>query len=102
LLLGGTGVGKSTTIHYLAGSEMASVEVPVSGNGKTFNIQHIHPQIIKNDFLREVKSSPYAQSETRYITAISVKFSDIGLPNHLVLYFVIQLVLKPQMDRRLM
>jgi putative ribosome biogenesis GTPase RsgA len=40
IFLGDTGTGKSTTIHYLAGSKMRKVKF----NG----IDHIEPEIIRN------------------------------------------------------
>ncbi|CAF4656031.1 unnamed protein product, partial [Rotaria sp. Silwood2] len=51
LFFGITGSGKSTTIHFLAGSQMERVIVT---------------------------TSPFAQSETRYITAVTVNFKDVG------------------------
>jgi Fe-S cluster assembly ATPase SufC len=43
LLLGDTGTGKSTTIHFLAGSKMHQT--------KRGNISHIEPKEITNKFL---------------------------------------------------
>ena len=71
LLLGGTGSGKSTTIHYLAGSKMERLKV----SGKKY---HIAPTEIRNDRLKKVITSSSAKSETRYITTIPVNYSDVG------------------------
>jgi Fe-S cluster assembly ATPase SufC len=43
LLLGDTGTGKSTTIHFLAGSKMHQI--------KKGRINHIEPKEITNKFL---------------------------------------------------
>jgi predicted GTPase len=70
LLLGATGAGKSTTIHFLAGSEMHETEV----NG----LSHIDAIKINNPALKQVKMSPSSTSVTRYITAIPVNFREVG------------------------
>jgi len=67
-LLGGSGAGKSTTIHYLAGSVME--KDPYTGN--------IMPKEIKNETLKEFIVSGAARSITRYIRAIQ-------LPNKAIL-----------------
>ena len=64
LFLGATGAGKSTTIHYLCGSSFQ--EELVDG------LRHLLPTDIKNPDLRNVTTSPYARSETRCITAVSL------------------------------
>jgi hypothetical protein len=71
LLLGRTGVGKSTTLHFLAGSEMEKQVVA--------GIEHIAPVNFRNKALSAVTTSPHAQSETREIYAIPITFSHIGL-----------------------
>ncbi len=61
LVLGMTGVGKSTLIHFLAGSKMGFPKI------ETFD--HIGPiGDIQNPELKSVIPSPYTHSETRYIT----------------------------------
>ena len=70
LFLGRTGVGKSTTIHFLGGSRM--VQTTVNG------LNHIAPTEIKNSALENVKSAPFAQSVTRYIEPVEVNFGDVG------------------------
>ena len=69
LFLGGSGSGKSTTIHFLAGSKM--IEKTVNG------LYHIAPDEVRNPDLRNVTTSPFAQSETRYITSVTVNFEDV-------------------------
>ncbi|CAF1013256.1 unnamed protein product [Didymodactylos carnosus] len=71
LLLGGTGSGKSTTIHYMAGSKMAATRVR--------ELNHIAPVEVTNLALKNVVTSPHAMSETRYITSVPVNFKDIGI-----------------------
>ncbi len=68
LLLGATGVGKSTTIHFLAGSKMAKQ--------KMHGLDHIGPLEITNEALAKVKTDPRACSTTRYITAVPVSYTD--------------------------
>ncbi len=63
-LLGGTGTGKSTTIHFLAGSTMELTEVD--------GIPHIAPVRIVNPEVESFITSPYARSETRIINALSI------------------------------
>ncbi|CAF1354843.1 unnamed protein product, partial [Didymodactylos carnosus] len=68
--LGGTGSGKSTTIHFLAGSKM--VEKKLKG------LNHIAPVEIKNSDLKYITTSPFSRSETRYITPVNVNFEEVG------------------------
>ena len=70
LFLGVTGSGKSTTIHFLAGSKMK----------KTFveGLKHIEPYIIANEDLKDFITSPYPRSETRSINAITVNLAKSG------------------------
>ncbi|CAF4328451.1 unnamed protein product, partial [Rotaria magnacalcarata] len=72
LFLGGTGSGKSTTIHFLAGSKM--IETKMKG------LNHIAVDLasVKNPDLKNITISPFAQSETRYITPVRVNFKDVG------------------------
>ncbi|CAF3393714.1 unnamed protein product, partial [Rotaria socialis] len=70
LLLGKTGVGKSTTIHFFGGSELR--EVKVTG------LNHIHPVEIRNPDLKQIITTPYSRSETRCITPVRVYFKDVG------------------------
>ena len=73
LLLGGTGSGKSTTIHFLAGSKMVISKVEIEP-GKV--IEHITPvEPYSNPALNNVSISSKAESETRYINAIPVHFN---------------------------
>jgi hypothetical protein len=71
LLLGRTGAGKSTTIHFLAGSKMERKKVD--------GLDHIAPITVKNMLLNDITTSPHARSETRYIRAIPINFKDVGL-----------------------
>ncbi|CAF4554681.1 unnamed protein product, partial [Rotaria sp. Silwood2] len=70
LFLGGTGTGKSTTIHFLGGSKMAKTNVQ--------GMNHIAPIEIKNLDLRKITTAPFARSETRYISPVTVNYKDIG------------------------
>ena len=70
LLLGGTGTGKSTTIHFLAGSKMEKRKV--SG------LTHISPVTVKNPDLISFSTSPFLRSETRSINAITINASELG------------------------
>ena len=69
LLLGGTGSGKSTTIHFLGGSKLKHTKV----NG----LNHITPYEVKNMDLKKTISSPFARSETRYISPVTVNPGDV-------------------------
>ena len=69
LLLGGTGSGKSTTIHFLGGSKM--IQTNVRG------INHIAPTEIKNPDLLKITTSPLSRSETRYMAPVRVNPEDI-------------------------
>ncbi|ETO33243.1 hypothetical protein RFI_03864 [Reticulomyxa filosa] len=71
LLLGGTGAGKSTCIHFLAGSVMQEKLV----DGKP----HIAPVQVKNKALHRVSTSSKAASETRYITAVPIDLKEMGI-----------------------
>jgi hypothetical protein len=65
-------VGKSTTIHYLCGSEM--IETKING------LRHITFGQVINEDLKNVKVSPYSRSETRYIRPITIDKRDLGSP----------------------
>ena len=72
LLLGKTGAGKSTTIHFLARSEMV----------KDTSTGHVEPRKgdVKNYHLRNVKTEwTVTESVTRYITGVPIKLSDFGV-----------------------
>ncbi|ETO16232.1 hypothetical protein RFI_21122, partial [Reticulomyxa filosa] len=71
LMLGGTGSGKSTLIHFLAGSTMK--EQIVDG------ICHIAPVKVNNKALANVRTSSKSISETRYITAVSINLKEMNL-----------------------
>jgi len=66
LLLGFTGAGKSTTIHYLAGSTMELVKQDQFP-------PYIAPQKITNPALKAVEVKPSAKSVTRFVTAVPMK-----------------------------
>ncbi|CAF4518124.1 unnamed protein product [Rotaria sp. Silwood2] len=70
LLLEGTGAGKSTTIHFLGGSKL--VETKVKG------MYHIHAVEIKNEEFKKITTTPFARSETRFITPVTVNYKDVG------------------------
>ncbi|CAF4958277.1 unnamed protein product [Rotaria sp. Silwood1] len=70
LLLGGTGSGKSTTIHFLGGSKM--IETRVDG------LNHIAPTNIINRALIKIETAPFTQSVTRYMAAVEINFEDVG------------------------
>jgi energy-coupling factor transporter ATP-binding protein EcfA2 len=70
LLLGITGAGKSTLIHYLANTTFEKKVI----NG----VAHFEPSEVKNEHLRDVKTSREMRSETRYLSAVPVQFSDIS------------------------
>jgi len=89
LLLGGTGAGKSTTIHYLVGSKMYKTEMKIpksSPNEKDLYLTHVGPNMeeITNPQLKKVNCSPFMKSETRFITPISFTLPNSQkLPNSL-------------------
>ncbi|KAL4496937.1 hypothetical protein ABPG72_002093 [Tetrahymena utriculariae] len=78
LFLGSTGAGKSTSIHFLAGSTMKELEVKLKG-GKI--LKYIGPitQKVQSQELRNIKVSPYADSETRYISPVLLNYKQIGM-----------------------
>jgi energy-coupling factor transporter ATP-binding protein EcfA2 len=67
LLLGSTGAGKSTLMHFLAGSKMRVTEI--SG------IEHLEPDIVMSG-LEDVTYSCSSRSETTGIHAITMHFED--------------------------
>ena len=70
VFLGNSGTGKSTTIHFLAGSKMIQT--------KTDNIPTIQPISESDDpWLKKVTVSPLPASETRDIIPIEVKLQSI-------------------------
>ncbi|UJR17602.1 hypothetical protein I4U23_004498 [Adineta vaga] len=69
--LGGTGSGKSTTIHFLTGSKMIATKVG--------GLNHIAPTNLRNSDLQYVTTSPFARSETRCITPVTVNYKDVGM-----------------------
>ncbi|ETN99469.1 hypothetical protein RFI_38005, partial [Reticulomyxa filosa] len=69
LFLGGTGVGKSTLIHFLSGSKMEQQTI----NG----IDHIAPVRIKNKSLSNIITKPGAMSVTRYIAAVPIDLQEM-------------------------
>ncbi|ETN98286.1 hypothetical protein RFI_39224, partial [Reticulomyxa filosa] len=75
LFIGGTGAGKSTLIHFLAGSKMKKQTV----DGKP----HIAPVKVINKALIDVTCSPSAESETKYITAIPINLKELSVRSKL-------------------
>jgi energy-coupling factor transporter ATP-binding protein EcfA2 len=73
LLLGKTGSGKSTTIHFLAGSQMIESEVELKSGKKFTHVIPVEP--FKCRELYDVAISSRDESETRYIHAVPVNFS---------------------------
>ena len=71
LFIGETGVGKSSHIHFLAGSEMVQTKTEKGLN-------HIMPVNIKNPALKNVTTSASAKSETRFITAVPINITVNG------------------------
>ncbi|KAL4445289.1 hypothetical protein ABPG74_022102, partial [Tetrahymena malaccensis] len=78
LFLGGTGSGKSTSIHFLAGSPMKELQINIKGG---HILKYIGPVIskIQRQELKNIKVSPYAESETRYISPVQLNYKDIGM-----------------------
>nr|NGX38657.1 hypothetical protein [Chlamydiota bacterium] len=78
LFLGETGAGKSSTIHYLAGSKFELREQIL----KKSKILYMSPVKLPegNMHLRNVTVSPTAASETRYITAVPIDCGKMGDP----------------------
>ena len=62
--MGGSGVGKSTTIHFLAGSEMIETEVG--------ELTHIGPCKVNNPQAEEIITGPFAFSVTKFINCVNV------------------------------
>ncbi|ETO12050.1 hypothetical protein RFI_25326, partial [Reticulomyxa filosa] len=71
LFLGGTGTGKSTLIHFLAGSELERKTVD--------NRLHIVPTKIKNKALSNIVTSADAVSATQYITPVPIDLEKMGV-----------------------
>ena len=69
LCIGHTGAGKSTTIHFLAGSTMK----------KDRKTGHIYPLNVINDDLKEVKIDyRVTSSVTEYVTAVKIELPVLG------------------------
>ncbi|KAL4489799.1 hypothetical protein ABPG72_022439 [Tetrahymena utriculariae] len=79
LLLGGTGAGKSTTIHFLAGSKMGFQEIQLEQGSF---LQYIAPVQVNNRTLQKIKVGFSAISETRFITPVSVNFKDLNMSSN--------------------
>jgi len=71
LFIGNSGVGKSTTIHFLSGSRMTLAKV----NG----ISHIGPIEIKHEQAKQIKTGPYAFSVTKFINVVDLDEYDVTL-----------------------
>ena len=70
LVLGRTGAGKSTTIHFLAESTMIQDK----------NTNHTQPVKIVNEYLKEIKTDfRVAASVTRYIPGVPINLRDAGV-----------------------
>ena len=78
-LFGKTGSGKSTTIHFLAGSKMKKITV----DGEN----HIAPRKIIPQ-LEKVTTSPSDKSETQYITSVTINPADLGLWSNKAIIFL--------------
>ncbi|KAL4434988.1 hypothetical protein ABPG74_017744 [Tetrahymena malaccensis] len=78
LFLGNTGAGKSTTVHFLAGSRMVELKKEVE-NGSFLSYIGPDPSKIQNKALQNVRIGTQAESETRYITPVKVNYSDIQM-----------------------
>lgn len=68
LLLGPTGVGKSTLLLKLGGCALKKI--------KQKGLTHFVPMSVPNKALAAITTSPEARSETRYISAVSVDYTD--------------------------
>ena len=66
LLIGKTGAGKSTTLHFLAGSTLEPRRTPEG-------LMHLFVNNIINTDLKNVTTSADAKSDTRYIRAVSIQ-----------------------------
>lgn len=75
LLIGETGSGKSTSIHFLAGSVMQEIEVEIEPGKYLQHVTAVGP--ISNRGLRNVTSSPFHKSETRYIAPVTIELQDV-------------------------
>ena len=73
LFLGETGVGKSTTIHFLSGSQL--VQTVVQG------LNHLEPRKIKNTEARKILTSPCAQSVNRCVASVTIDPKDVEIFN---------------------
>ena len=80
IFIGETGVGKSTTLHYLSGSRIIRRELEKG--------YHYIPIEIKNPVLAGVTTSASSASETRYIKCIPIKLTDLGIPKSGCVYFL--------------
>ncbi|CAF0947135.1 unnamed protein product [Adineta steineri] len=75
LLVGETGSGKSTSIHFLAGSEMQEIKVEIELGKFLQHVTAVGP--IHNRGLQNVTSSPFHKSETRYIAPVTIELQDV-------------------------
>jgi hypothetical protein len=79
LFLGGSGTGKSTTIHKLGGSKMVCNYV---GENK---MQHIYPVDPRNSLvpfekLKAFTTTPFTISETLYVKSIDIYYNPSNAP----------------------
>ena len=68
MFLGGTGSGKSTTIHFLSGSQLTLIE----------ELDHLEVTANpKYESLKKIKTNPSSVSETRFVTSVSIDPSEM-------------------------
>ena len=71
LLIGDTGAGKSTTVHFLAESTLIE-----SNDG----LDHIIAHEIKHESMKSFHiGTPYSKSETKVINAVNINYNDVIL-----------------------
>ena len=81
MLLGPTGAGKSTTLHYLAGSKMKRITMKTD-NGEITHIEafaELNDDKTNIEDLKEVKISGEMTSCTRFIKAVKFQYDDEDL-----------------------
>ncbi|CAF1002734.1 unnamed protein product [Adineta steineri] len=79
LLVGETGSGKSTMIHFLAGSNMQETRVQIAPGKFLDHIAAVGP--FRNPELNSISTSPFNKSETRYIAPVTIYLADISAAN---------------------
>jgi ABC-type polysaccharide/polyol phosphate transport system ATPase subunit len=71
MLIGNTGAGKSTLIHYFSGSEMYGTKVEAKTGGELAHIG-AKPLQMADPTLRNVEISPHPESCTRFIQTVQI------------------------------